>query len=121
MEYSAVAIPQEERTLAALTHLSGLAGYIIVNDGTRPETCRISQDLNRFVEDAAGPRPHVILLNKADLAKEWALTPEIEASLAESGGLVLRTSAKTGQFVDDAFQRLAEALSTEAGYDHVGA
>ena len=50
-----------------------------------------------------------MLLNKADLTAEWDLTAADEEEL-QSKYTVLRSSAKTGAGVEDAFDRLARAL-----------
>lgn len=89
-------------------YLMGLSGFLVVADGTRPPTLTVAQDLAKFVEDTTGERLYVMLLNKADLADEWALTPtdEEQATRVGAGG-VFKTSAKTGTLVEDAFSHLA--------------
>ena len=49
--------------------------------------------------------PVSYLLNKVDLVREWTLSEKEERQLAEQGP-VIRTSAKTGQGVEEAFQTL---------------
>jgi signal recognition particle receptor subunit beta len=61
-----------------------------------------------LVREAAGEVPEVVALNKSDLKDRWAITATDEQSLASAFDLV-RTSAKTGEGVEDAFQRIARA------------
>lgn len=91
-------------------YLQGLSAYIVVGDGTRPDTCRLAPDLAHYVEDKAGQQPHILLLNKNDLGSQWALDPEEEHKLAGLAGMTLKTSAKTGDSVEQAFQFIAEAM-----------
>jgi hypothetical protein len=53
------------------------------------------------------------LLNKADLLSGWQVTEEDIAHLELQGLHVMKTSAKTGEGVEDAFVRLAEAMLLE--------
>ena len=66
-------------------------------------------DLRRLVSSAIGDVPCVAALNKCDLAAEWRLTPADERSLASRGFYVIRTSAKSGTGVEEAFNQLAQA------------
>lgn len=92
------------------SYLQGLSAYIVVGDGTRAETCRLAPDLAHYVEDKVGEQPHILLLNKSDLGGQWALHPEEELKLASLAGMMLKTSAKTGDAVERAFQSIAEAM-----------
>jgi putative ribosome biogenesis GTPase RsgA len=49
-------------------------------------------------------------LNKADLADQWEITKDRQAQLAAQGWEILLTSAKTGQNVEEAFQRLTSKM-----------
>ena len=57
-----------------------------------------------------GEKPFRLLLNKADLTDEWALD---EAAIPVAWDWA-RTSAKTGEGVEAAFEALAEAIWTSA-------
>jgi small GTP-binding protein len=91
------------------SYLRGAHGVILVADGTRRETVDQLVDLRRIVTETLGTVPSVVALNKIDLADEWKLSPEEEASAAGGDVHRLRTSAKTGDGVESAFQWLAEA------------
>jgi ethanolamine utilization protein EutP (predicted NTPase) len=54
-----------------------------------------------------GPLPFTLLVNKADLAEAWAVSDGELDALRAGGWSVLRTSAKTGESVEDAFRELA--------------
>jgi small GTP-binding protein len=90
------------------SYLRGTHAVLYVADGTRRETCDQLPELRALVRDAAGEVPEVLALNKADLRERWTITDADEQGLASAWDLV-RTSAKTGEGVEDAFQRLARA------------
>ncbi|MDX1421382.1 MAG: Rab family GTPase [Rubricoccaceae bacterium] len=93
-----------------MTYVRGAAGYFLVVDGTREDTLGTALGIRERVEQVAGPIPHVLLLNKADLDTEWALGEGTPAPLQEHPWPVLRTSAKTGLHVEEAFRVLTEAV-----------
>lgn len=91
-------------------YLRGAAGYLLVADGTRPETLNDALRLQTQITTELGDKPWIGLLNKADLKDDWQLEPKrIDALNAESERWLL-TSAKTGDAVDLAFARLAAQL-----------
>ena len=96
---------QEDITTSSLR---GAHAILDVADGTRRETCDQLPELRALVREAAGEVPEVVALNKSDLKDRWAITVADEQSLASAFDLV-RTSAKTGEGVEDAFQRIARA------------
>jgi small GTP-binding protein len=90
-----------------MAYLRGAAGYVLVADGTRPATLDVALSLRRRVEIDHGALPFVLLLNKNDLAEQWAISDaEIEA-LRTNGWWVQTSSARSGDGVDDAFMDLA--------------
>jgi len=88
----------------------GMSGYLLVADGTRRHTLEEALALSNRVAETMGKIPGVLVLNKADLKEQWEIEPDREAALASSGWKVLRTSAKTGEAVEDAFSELAKAM-----------
>jgi len=54
--------------------------------------------------------PFVLVLNKADLADEWRVDDRALWRMAEDGWSVIKTSAKTGAGVDDAFLKLTQRM-----------
>ena len=92
------------------SYLRGTMGFLLVADGTRKDTLSTALLIRQRVLDAVGNIPHCLLLNKSDLRSDWQVTEEAVAHLELQGLQVLKTSAKTGEGVEDAFMRLAEAI-----------
>ena len=90
------------------SYVRGAHGIIYVADGTRPETVEQLEDLKKIVVNEIGPTPSVVALNKVDLKDEWKVSTEQEESAGGVGVHRLKTSAKTGEGVEGAFQWLAE-------------
>jgi small GTP-binding protein len=91
-----------------LSYLRGAMGFFAVADGTRKETLNMALHLRKLALKTAGEVPHVMLINKADL--DWEIPEDQLAELETSGIPVIRTSAKTGQAVEEAFLFLARAM-----------
>ena len=92
------------------SYLRGAMGFFLVADGTRKDTLNTALLIRLLALDAAGNIPHYLLLNKADLLSEWQVTEEDIAHLELQGLQVLKTSAKTGEGVEEAFNGLAKAM-----------
>lgn len=88
-----------------LGYLRGAAGILLVADGTRPTTLERALELREAIEAKHGTMSVVVALNKADLETEWALDASHMGTLHEL--VTIRTSAKTGLGVEDAFDALA--------------
>lgn len=93
-----------------LAYLQGSSGFILVVDGTRPETLDTALALRKKAEDKLGKVPFILLINKADLTDGWSIDNDAVARLVADGVTVLETSAKTGQGVEEAFNLLGSAL-----------
>jgi small GTP-binding protein len=87
-------------------YLKGAAAYLFVADGTRPKTLDSVVSLHAQVNELLGEAPFRLLLNKADLEEQWALD---EATIPARWDWS-KTSAKTGDGVEAAFEALAEAI-----------
>ena len=96
------------------SYLRGSHGVMMVADGTRLETLSGIPDLWQRTRSAAGEVPAVLAVNKVDLAHEWVVSAQHLAPFEAAGWHVLRTSAKTGDGVEQAFHWLA-ARTLEAG------
>ena len=91
------------------SYLRGAHAILYVADGTRKETCDQLGELRALAREAAGEVPELVALNKIDLTDQWKLGSGDEEELARGWDLV-RTSAKSGTGVEEAFQRLGRAM-----------
>ncbi len=91
-------------------HLRGASGYILVADGLRRATLEVAIDLQRRVSEAVGAVPFVCVVNKADVREQWEIKDADLESLGTRGWEWLVASAKTGDRVEEFFQRLAAAM-----------
>ena len=85
-------------------------GYLLVADGTRAETLDVASSIQARVTAEIGRVPFLLLLNKADLQESWDISSEPVESLESAGWTFVRTSAKTGEGVEEAFQELAKRM-----------
>jgi small GTP-binding protein len=97
------------------SYLRGAAGYLVVIDGTRRGTVDTAISLQERARMPTGDAPFVALLNKADLVVSWDLEGRATEALEQRGWTVVRTSAKTGDGVEDAFNRLVDAILDRRG------
>ena len=102
---------QDEFATVRDSYLRGAAGYLLVADGTRHGTLETVLALKQQAEAVVGAVPFLLLLNKLDLEAEWEIDHKALWKLAERGWPVVKTSAKTGAGVDEAFGKLALQLS----------
>lgn len=92
----------------SVSYLRGAHAILYVVDGTRRETFTQVFELKDIAEKAVGPLPGCVALNKADLEEQWVLGPADDRQLAALGWHALRTSARTGLGVEEAFHWIAE-------------
>jgi small GTP-binding protein len=95
------------------SQLRGMSGYLLVVDGTRRATLDIARQLQEKATSAAGAVPFILLLNKADLSAEWEVDEQAFVKLVNLGWRVVKTSAKTGEGVESAFEMLAREMLAE--------
>ena len=91
------------------------AGYLLVVDGTRRETLDTAVSLQRRARQETDGAPFLLVLNKSDLVAAWQLDAETLQVLGRRGWNLVRTSAKTGDGVEEAFNRLADAILERQG------
>jgi small GTP-binding protein len=96
-----------------MSYLRGMSGYLLVVDGTRRQTLDDALALNDRVIQEAGKVPAVLVLNKSDLAGKWEIDSARESELTAAGWNILRTSAKTGDSVEEVFSKLTAAMLAE--------
>jgi small GTP-binding protein len=93
-----------------MSYLRGMAGCLLVVDGTRRATLDEALAFDEKVRDVSGRAPSIIVINKSDLADDWQVEAERVGVLEGAGRIVVRTSAKTGEGVQMAFNTLALAI-----------
>jgi small GTP-binding protein len=90
--------------------LRGASGYFIVVDLTRHETFVTAFSIQQMVEREVGPLPFLVLFNKNDLIDQFDILPTELEQMMNYGWKMYRTSAKSGERVEEAFQKLAEKM-----------
>jgi small GTP-binding protein len=93
-----------------MSYLRGAMGFFVVADGTRKETLTMALNLRKMALETAGDVPHILLVNKADREEDWEITDEQLAAHESKGIRIIKTSAKTGHGVEEAFASLAKAM-----------
>lgn len=88
------------------SYIRGAHAVIFVVDLTRRETWEELPALTQLVQSTAGVIPMVVALNKSDIPEQWEMRPDEEQRVMSQWDVV-RTSAKTGQGVEEVFQRIA--------------
>lgn len=101
---------QDEYQTVRTSYLKGASGYLLVADGTRQLTLDTARELQKTAQGVVGQVPFVLVLNKADLASEWRLDDKALWKMAEEGWTIIKTSAKTGEGVEDAFLKLTRKV-----------
>lgn len=101
---------EDEFQHVRLSYLRGAAGCIYVADGTRKATLATALNLKSIAETVMGQIPFLLCVNKADLADQWEVTDQEMEEIGKDGVMVLKTSAKTGQSVGDAFDMLTRKM-----------
>lgn len=89
------------------SYLRGMSGYLLVVDKTRSNTLDVALEIHEMVRETLGEVPFHVLINKCDLEGKWDIEEERIDGLQQRGMELLRTSAKTGMGVNEAFEKLA--------------
>lgn len=98
---------EDEFQSLQVSYLRGSSGYFLVADGTREWTLEKAQELKDKVEESVGKVPFILLVNKSDLPESWEIEESKLSAMVDSGWSIIKTSAKTGQGVEEAFTKLA--------------
>ncbi len=101
---------EDEFQQVRMSYLRGMAGYLLVADGTRRATLQAALAFDEKVRSVSARVPSIIVVNKSDLTNKWEVGPELVGELERDGRAVVRTSAKTGDGVQAAFHQLACAI-----------
>jgi hypothetical protein len=91
-------------------YLRGMAGYLLVADGTSRSSLETACEVQAKVADTTESLPFVLLLNKADLLDRWELPDALLEPLVAAGWTILQTSAASGAGVEEGFLNLAGRL-----------
>lgn len=98
---------------SAQSYLRGMAGYILVADGSRAETLETALALKQQIDAMSGELPFVGLLNKIDLPHSWEVPNSQFDGLLARGWDFYKTSAQNGTNVEQAFVQLARKVCTD--------
>lgn len=101
---------EDEFQHVRLSYLKGSSGLIFVADGTRQATLATALNLKQIAENTIGEVPVILLVNKSDLEDLWEIAPGLIEELKSQGIPVIRTSAKTGRSVRQAFETLTRNM-----------
>jgi len=106
---------EEDSINVRTSYLEGSAGALLVADGTRGETLDVALSLKQKLDNCAGEVPVVLLVNKSDLSDSWEIDRDRLQELKDANWTIFETSAKEGNFVNRAFQSLAQDICDKAG------
>jgi small GTP-binding protein len=101
---------EDEFAKVNISYLKGAAGYFLVADGTRRSSVDQAAVLQVRVTEACGFIPFITLINKSDLEPDWEVLESDLEELRASKSEVFKTSAKTGEGVEQAFTRLGQRV-----------
>jgi small GTP-binding protein len=90
--------------------LHDASAYFIVVDLTRHETFVTAFSIQQMVEREIGQLPFLVLFNKNDVPEQFEILPDELEQMINYGWKMFRTSAKSGERVEEAFQKLAEKM-----------
>jgi small GTP-binding protein len=93
-----------------MSYLNGASGLLLVADGTRRDTLAAAIEIQERARQVSASAHLVLALNKTDLMNDWEIDSQQENELVSRGWKVIRTSAKTGDGVEQAFESLAIAM-----------
>jgi small GTP-binding protein len=98
---------EDEYQKVRMSYIRGASGYLLVVDGTRRSTLDTALSLHESAQRTIGHVPFMVAVNKADLATRW----EFDTDLVGQLGLpFVKTSAKSGAQVEEAFESLSRAM-----------
>jgi small GTP-binding protein len=103
---------EDDIATVRMSYVRGAAGYLLVADGTRPETLDIALSIQTRVEAEVGQVPFLVLLNKHDLRERWTMSGHTVEEFERRGSTIHPTSAKTGEGVEAAFKKLAARVAS---------
>jgi len=93
-----------------LSYLKGSDAFLLVIDGTRPETLDQAIDIHARTKEAIDNIPIVAVVNKADLTQEWRFDQTAVDRLKRQNWPIIKSSAKLGTGVEEAFRELVRQI-----------
>jgi small GTP-binding protein len=93
-----------------MEYLRGAGGCLLVVDATRASTLDNALSLGQRAAAIAPAAPLVLVVNKVDLAEQLEVSDALLEPLRTRGWPILRTSARSGLGVEEAFRGLAERM-----------
>jgi small GTP-binding protein len=106
------AIVSYERYMPQKKYFKGANGAFLVCDITRNETFESLKEWIEAMKKEVGIVPMVFITNKSDLRKDTDFNYKDVESLAEQfNSIIIKTSAKTGDNVEDAFKELGNKMA----------
>ena len=107
---------EEENLPIKLPYVRDAAGYFLVVDGTREKTLDVALSIQERIRAQIGDLPFIVAINKLDQLENWEIQESQLAELAARGWRLFKTSAKSGEQVEEAFLTLASlTLKIEDG------
>jgi small GTP-binding protein len=106
---------EDEFAKVQMSYLVGASGFLLVFDGTRKLTYDQALMLEKRAQSVVGQLPFVVLANKCDLEEQWEVSAGDIKALTSQKWLVQKTSAKTGEDVDRAFEKLVREILNRQG------
>lgn len=95
------------------TYLHGAVGALLVCDLTRRETLSTVAEYAKQFQNTSGDAPIIVIANKVDLMGQREIsTSELEALANLLKTEYLLTSAKTGEAVESAFEKLVDRIES---------
>lgn len=101
---------EDEYQTVQTSYLRGMSGCLLIIDGTRNSTLDTAFLLKEKVEKNVGNVPFIYVFNKLDLKNLWEIDDNLIGELIRLGYPVMKTSAKTGEGVEEMFITLTEKM-----------
>ncbi|MEZ5345546.1 MAG: Rab family GTPase [Pyrinomonadaceae bacterium] len=101
---------EDEQYSIRPSFLRGASGFLLIVDLTRKETLTSALAILEMVKREIGDLPFFVLMNKNDLADDFQISDSTIRTLSIEETRIIRTSAKTGENVEQAFKHLAKEM-----------
>jgi len=92
------------------SYLKGSSGVVLVVDGTRHASFEEAIQIKTKINNVLGDVPIVCLINKCDLLNQWVFEDSDFESIKKENWNPFKTSAKTGDNVEQAFITLVDSI-----------